>query len=69
MQERRIYIRRDFLYHADEGGFDPNNPFGIGMQGGMNFIQSANAPVSLDLGGASISLDMAAGMPSSEIIL
>ena len=63
MQERRIYIRRDFLYHADEGGFNPNNPFG------MKFIQAPNAPVSLDMGGTSVGLDLAASMPTSEIVL
>ena len=26
MQQRSISIRRDFLYHADKGGFDPNMP-------------------------------------------
>ena len=26
MQKRSISIRRDFLYHADKGGFDPNMP-------------------------------------------
>jgi len=30
MQERRIYIRRDYLYHADKGGFDPNGMSEIG---------------------------------------
>jgi hypothetical protein len=25
MQERRIYVRADYLYHADQGGFDPND--------------------------------------------
>ena len=25
MQENKIYIRRDYLFHADEGGYDPNN--------------------------------------------
>jgi len=24
LRERRVYIRRDYLYHADNGGFDPN---------------------------------------------
>ena len=26
MKERRLYIRRDFLYHADKGGLNPNVP-------------------------------------------
>jgi hypothetical protein len=25
MQENRIYIRRDYLFHADDGGYDPSN--------------------------------------------
>jgi hypothetical protein len=30
MQEQRIYIRRDYLYHADKGGFDPKAVFDFG---------------------------------------
>ncbi|MCL2456581.1 MAG: hypothetical protein FWD19_03435 [Defluviitaleaceae bacterium] len=25
MQENKIFIRRDYLFHADDGGYDPNN--------------------------------------------
>ncbi|MCL2047996.1 MAG: hypothetical protein FWG87_04645 [Defluviitaleaceae bacterium] len=24
MEEKRVYIRRDYLFHADDGGYDPN---------------------------------------------
>lgn len=43
MQERRIWIRRDFLYHANNGGFDPNNPM-FNKAG----IQNAFSPVAFD---------------------
>ena len=29
MQQQSIRIRRDFLYHANDGGFNPNNPLGM----------------------------------------
>jgi hypothetical protein len=44
MQEKRIYVRRDFLYHADKGGFDPNNvvpSFDIGGNIGTMDIAAA----------------------------
>ena len=45
MQRRSISIRRDFLYHASEGGFDPNMP-----QVGKNPRNELPPAVALSLG-------------------
>ena len=45
MQRRSISIRRDLLYHRDEGGFDPNMP-----QIGRKSITTAESAVLLLLG-------------------
>jgi len=55
MQEKRIYIRRDFLYHADKGGFDPDNPL-FSTSGVENAISS----VSFDIDGDVGTMDIAA---------
>lgn len=55
MKERRIHIRRDFLYHADRGGFDPNNP--LFVSGPQNPASS----VAFEIGGKMGTLDIAAG--------
>ncbi|MCL2217869.1 MAG: hypothetical protein FWB91_12755, partial [Defluviitaleaceae bacterium] len=57
MQERRIYIRNELLYHADEGGLNPNAP-PFSMGSGFN----SAAPVAVDIGGMVGSFDMP--MPS-----
>jgi len=69
MHERRINIREDLLYHANQGGLDPN---ANGMnQGGFGL--SAGAPVSLDVGGMTGTVDASiasvSAMPSVEITL
>jgi hypothetical protein len=53
MQERRIYVRRDFLYHADKGGFDPNNPLFT------TNLQSDISSVAFDIGGNIGTMDIA----------
>jgi hypothetical protein len=55
MQEKRIYLRRDFLFHANKGGFDPNNPL---FTTGVN---NAISSVSFDIGGDVGTMDIAAG--------
>ncbi|MCL1877869.1 MAG: hypothetical protein FWF80_03355 [Defluviitaleaceae bacterium] len=68
MQERRINIRRDMLYSAKNGGFDPNNP---------TFVTSAKngtSSVSFDIGGNSGTMDIAGGVdftpaPNMEFVL
>jgi len=66
MQERRIYIRNELLYHANEGGLNPNAP--PFSNGSFN----PAAPVALDIGGFVGSFD-AGAMPVStggaEVIL
>jgi hypothetical protein len=46
MQERRISIRRDMLYHANNGGFDPNNPLF-----NKTTFQDAAAAIAFEFGG------------------
>jgi len=60
-QERRIYIRRDMLFHADEGGFDPMNPLKCG-------ISDASAPVAFEFSGLSGTVDMPMDMNMEVII-
>lgn len=57
MQERSIRIRRDFLYPADQGGFNPHNPLGF-----PGFTPPPPPAVSIDIGG-SVSMAMDAPMP------
>jgi len=56
MKERRIYVRRDFLYHANQGGFDPNNPI-FNKNAGANHASS----ISFDIGGNVGTMDVTAG--------
>jgi len=63
-QERRIYIRRDFLYHASRGGFDPNNPMNKIGVGELN----AFSPVAIDIGGITGTVDIPMDI-SMEIVL
>ncbi|MCL2357511.1 MAG: hypothetical protein FWC70_10245 [Defluviitaleaceae bacterium] len=53
MQERRINIRRDLLYPAASGGFDPNNPLG------------KNTSVVCDIGGNVAAPDVAPDLSSA----
>ena len=67
-QESRIHIRRDFLYHANRGGFDPNDP--LFMKGTGSEVSS----VSFDFGGKAGTLELSPGVESSpefnmEVIL
>ncbi|MCL2223766.1 MAG: hypothetical protein FWB96_02225 [Defluviitaleaceae bacterium] len=55
MQERRIYVRRDFLYHANNGGFDPNNPLF-----NKTAFQNAASSIAFDIGGNTGTMDIAA---------
>lgn len=64
MQERRIFIRRDFLYHSNDGGFDPNNMFS-----GFVFSSSANSPVVLCLGGSTSGHDAVGLPPLMEVVV
>jgi hypothetical protein len=52
MQERRIYIRRDFLYHANNGGWDPNDPL-FSRSAGFNAMSS----VAFEMGGSVGNID------------
>jgi len=62
MQERSISVRRDFLYPAHKGGFDPRNPLG--------FVSIPSPAVSFDIGGAAgIVMDASAPAPSMEMTL
>ena len=55
MQEQRIHIRRDFLFHANKGGFDPNNPM-FNKTGIQNMLSS----VAFDIDGVLGTMDMTA---------
>ncbi|MCL2203536.1 MAG: hypothetical protein FWB88_06325 [Defluviitaleaceae bacterium] len=65
MQEQSVRIRRDMLYPAKEGGFDPRKPFG--------FPSTHHAPapaVAFDVGGtAGIAMDAPAPEASMEVVL
>jgi hypothetical protein len=61
MQEKRIYIRRDFLFHANKGGFDPNNP--LFTTGTDNALSS----VSFDIGGDVGTMDIAAPTAGMQV--
>ncbi|MCL1844930.1 MAG: hypothetical protein FWF77_03405 [Defluviitaleaceae bacterium] len=68
MQERRIHIRRDFLFHANKGGFDPNNPTFVSGK------QNAASSVLFDIGGNVGTIDIAGGVdftpePNMEFVL
>jgi len=55
LRERSIRVRRDFLYHADEGGFDPYSvsPKHMAMGGSFAATTMSGAAVSFDVGGQS----------------
>jgi len=55
MKERRIYVRRDYLYHANNGGFDPNNPLFS-----KTALQDAMSSVAFDIGGNTGTMEIAA---------
>lgn len=62
MKERSIFIRRDFLYPADRGGFDPRNPAG--------FPKMPIPAVAFDISGTTgIAMDSPAPAPSMELTL
>lgn len=61
MQEQRIHIRRDFLFHANKGGFDPNDPL-FSKTGIQNMI----SPVSFDFGGKAGSIDISSATAGLE---
>lgn len=62
MKERSIFIRRDFLYSARDGGFDPKNPAGI-----FKTPAAAGAAVAFDLGGANVGVVMDAPSVTSNV--
>ena len=67
MRQRTIRIRRDFLYHADEGGFDPYSvsPAHMNIGGGIGGGFAGGVAVSFEVSGhsgtASVSMDAAGG--------
>ena len=67
MQRRSIAIRRDFLYHANEGGFDPNMP--QILQNPRNELPAA---VALSLGENQDQAELGEGVqvePSLDLVL
>jgi len=56
MQERRIYVRRDMLYHANNGGFDPNDPIGLRQ------MKDAMSSVAFEIAGSAGTMEMAPGV-------
>jgi len=66
MKEKSIYIRRDFLYDAKDGGFDPRNPANV-----LTGTYAADAAVTFSMGGAIVGAmpDAPADVPSVEVTL
>ena len=62
MQEQRIYIRRDFLFHANRGGFDPNDPM-FSKSG----IENALSSVAFEFGGEAGTIDTATPDAGMEV--
>jgi hypothetical protein len=60
MQKRSIGIRKDYLYSAAEGGFDPTNNF-------MTNFSSGEAAVSFDISGMSGEMVAMAAEASVEV--
>ena len=55
MRERRIYVRSDYLYHANNGGFDPNNPLF-----NKTALQNTMSSVAFDIAGNAGTMEIAA---------
>jgi len=62
IQQRSIGVRRDFLYHASRGGFDPNNVL-FNKTGLQNPVSS----VAFDIGGKVGTMDIAAADAGLEV--
>ena len=61
MQEQSVRIRKDMLFHANEGGFNPNHPLGLGT----GFM---DAPVSFDIGGmVGMAMDTSVDVPAMDV--
>jgi len=71
MQERRIYIRRELLYHANKGGFDPNDPLFRGASStapiaSMSF-DFGKSSGTIDTAGAGAGIDVGAGVEAAAM--
>ena len=68
MQEQSVRNRKDMLYHANEGGFNPNHPLGLGMAPPSTpFSMPA---VSFDVGGmVGMAMDTATDAPAMDMTL
>ncbi|MCL2189726.1 MAG: hypothetical protein FWC16_12250 [Defluviitaleaceae bacterium] len=71
MQENSVRIRRDMLYPAGEGGFNPHHPLGLpSSPAPMPNIAGLGAAVSFDVGGVAGTMgDASGGAPAMDVVL